>query len=280
MNAALAAAVAALFAFVYFKPSGNAPAEYPLTALKASEVKSLRIERPGTPDVVLEKKQDLWFVTAPLAARGDDFRVQQLTGIVEAKATHRLAAADLARFELEPPQARVTIDGRIFGFGMVNPMTQEQYVLAGDAVHTVAPRYGAALPANAAELASRQLLAPDETPVGITLKDFSVEQRAGRWVLAPAAGELSHDDLIRWVEEWRHASAVRVEPYVKGKAPAEIKIQLKGRDVLTLGLLAREPELVVARPDEKLQYYFSAETAKRLLSPPGTAARSEPAGKK
>ena len=41
--------------------------------------------------------------------------------------------------------------------------------------------------------------------------------------------------------------------------------------------MSREPELVLARSDEKLQYHFRAELAMRLLSPP--AAREERAEK-
>jgi hypothetical protein len=54
---------------------------------------------------------------------------------------------------------------------------------------------------------------------------------------------------------------------------------LTGGAELALGLLAREPELVLRRADEKLQYHFRADAAKRLLSPPNAAAEV-PAAKK
>jgi hypothetical protein len=127
------------------------------------------------------------------------------------------------------------------------------------------------LPAGAGELASSQLLADGEAPVRIELKEFTVEQRDGRWALAPAAAELSQDDLIRWVEDWRHSRATRVEPYTQGRPVAEIRLQLKDGRAVALGILAREPELVLARPDEQLQYHFRAAIAQRLLAPPGAA---------
>jgi hypothetical protein len=280
LNVALAAVVAALGAWVYFKPARDAPVEFPLSALKPSEARSIRVERPGEPPIVLEKHEGAWRVTAPFAARGDDLRVQRLLEIVEAKTAHKLPATDLARFELERPQASITIDGQAFAFGMVGAVAREQYVLTGGAVYTVHPRYGTALPASAGEVASRQLLAPGEAPLRIELKDFTVEQRDGKWTLSTGAGGLSQDDFIRWIEDWRLAGAARVEPAVKGKTVAEIRVRLKDGKALTLGVLAREPELVVVRPDEKLQYHFRPEVAKRLLSPPGAAARGEPAGKK
>jgi hypothetical protein len=270
LNAALAAIVVVLGAWIYFKPARDAPAEFPLSALKAPQAGSIRIERPGAPPILLEKRDGSWHVTAPFAARADDLKVQRLLEIAEARATHKLPATDLARFELERPQARLFIDGQEFAFGMVGAVAREQYVLAGQTVYTVHPRYGAALPASSGELASRQLLAAGESPVRIEQTDFTVEQRDGRWTLAPAAGELSQDDFIRWIENWQLASATRVEPFVKGKPLAEIRLRLKDGRAIALGILAREPELVLARPDEELQYYFRPELAQRLLTPPGT----------
>jgi hypothetical protein len=278
LNTALAAAVIALGVFFYLRPAQEAGIEYSLSALKPQEALSLRIERAGAVPVVLEKKQDAWFVTSPFTARADEARVQQLLAIAQARSAHRLPVDDRARFGVEPPQARVVVDGHTFSFGLVNELTREQYVMSGDAVYPVHPRYGMALPATAADAVSRQLFSPQEVPVRIEGRHFSVARQDGKWVLTPGAGELSQDDLIRWVDEWRLASALRVEPRTATGKREEIRIQLKSGATITLGVVARAPELVLARSDEKLQYHFRAELSKRLLSPP--AARDEPAGKK
>jgi hypothetical protein len=270
LNAALAVLVVALGAFLYLRPARDTAVEYPLSALKSQEALSLRIERAGTTPVVLEKKQEGWFVTAPFSARADDSRVQRLLAVVEARAAHRFPAGERGRFGLEPPQARLVVDGQAFSFGLVNDLTREQYVMAGDAIFAVHPRYGLALPATALDAASRQLLASHEMPVRIEGREFTVAQQDGRWVLAPGAGDLSQDDLIRWVDEWRLASALRVQPQSAKRARETVRIELKSGASFTLGVVAREPELVLARSDEKLQYHFRAELAKRLLSPPGS----------
>ncbi len=276
LNALLAAAVAALGAWAWFKPAQDAPVENPLSRLKPAEVRSIRIERPDAPPIALERRQDSWFLTAPFAARGDGLRVERLLEILGAKTAHRLAATDLARFELDPPQARVAIDRQDFGFGMVSPVTREQYVLTEGAVFAVHPRYGAALPALPAEMASPRLLGPAETPVRIELRGYTVEQRDGKWGQTPPAQDPSQDDFLRWVELWRLASAARVEPYARGKPLDTIHLQLKEGAALTLDVLQREPELVLLRPDEKLVYYFRADVAKRLLSPPGMEQPRKP----
>ena len=271
LNALLLVVVGALGAFVYLKPSVDSRNENALSKLKASDANTIRIERPGTGAIGLEKKSAGWRITAPLSARADETRVQRLLSIVEAKSAARMPATELPRFELDPPSAVLSIGKQAFSFGMVNSLTREQYVMTGDAVYAVHPRYGAALPANPTELASKQLFGADEIPVRIALKDFSLEQRDGKWTSVPA-GDLSQDDYARWTDGWRFASALRVEPYVGGKPRQDVEIRLKSGAVVTLGILASGANLVLTRPDEKLQYYFNIETAKRLLSPPGDRA--------
>jgi len=280
LNAALLAAVIALAALIHFKSAQEGPAEHALSALKAGDARSIRVERPGAAPILLERTQDDWFITAPFAARADGPRVQRLLEIAGARAAHKLAATGLARFDLERPAARLIIDGQVFSFGLVNAATREHYVMTGDAVYPVHLRYGAALPAGAADLTSRQLFGPGEVPVRFELDPYTVEERDGKWVLSGAPHDLSQDDLIRWVEHWRMAAAARVGPLTRAKALARIRIRLKDGGALTLNLLAREPELVLARPDEQLQYHFLADAGKRLLSPPGAGVRSETAEKK
>lgn len=278
-TAALAAVVLVIGLYVYFKPA-RAPAEYRVSLLKPQEIKSIRVERPGdSAPLLIERRPDGWYIASPFAARADALRAHQLLAIAEAKSLHRLPATELARFELDRPVAWVTLGGETFSFGLVNAVTREQYVLSGDFVYTLHPRYGAALPARPADAANRHLFAADETPVGIELPDFKVEQRNGAWRLTPAAGAPGQEEILRWVDEWHLASALRVEPAGKKKPVSEVRVRLKDGGTVTLGVIARQPELVLVRTDEKMQYHLRPEIAKRLLSPP-SAARGETARKK
>ncbi len=271
VNLALAAVVAALAGLVYWKPRNEQPSGHALSTLKPEAASRIRIEREGAAAIVLEKKGDAWFLTGPFRARADAARVERLLEIAQARAMHRMPAADLARFDLERPETRLTIDGQSFGFGLVNEMSREQYVLTGGAVHAVHARYGTALPGAAADMASRQLFAPSEIPARIEFGDFTVASRDGRWVLTPAPGEeLSQDDYNRWVDGWRRAAALRVEPYTRIRPQGEIKVELKDGTKLSFIILGRWPDLALARADEKLVYYLAADVAKRLLAPPGS----------
>jgi len=278
LNIALLVGVALAGAFVYLRPPAEGPVEHAVSGLAPASATSVRIERPGTDTVIVEKKDGGWFLLAPFTARADEFMVQRLLAILQARTAHRFAATDLARFDLEKPRARLVIDGQNFDFGLLNEISREQYVRTGDAVYALSARYGLALPVHPEALASRRLLAPGETPVRISPPGFSVARSGERWVLEPAPTGLSQDDVNRWVEEWRSATALRIEPHRQGEARESVRIELANGDTLAIGILGRKPEVVLLRPDQRLQYHFVAEVGMRLLSPPGTT-RQRPADK-
>jgi hypothetical protein len=269
LNAALLIIVVALGWFVYLKPRSDVPAGYPLSSLRAGEARTIRLDRSGQAPIALEKKDALWFITAPFAAPAEPFQIGRLLSILDARASNRLAATDLARFDLDRPVARLTVDSQTFSFGAINTVSREQYVLTGNTVYPVELRYGAALPADVTPLVRRQLFAGNEVPLRFEFSDFTVASADGKWSVVPAPADLSQDDINRWVDDWRLASALHAEPYAKGKAVGAIKVEFKDGRKITLDILQREPELVLLRPDQNLQYSFFAEIARRLLSPPG-----------
>jgi hypothetical protein len=270
---ALSIAVAALGWFVYRHTPPEKAAAHALSTLKADAVDRISVERTGRPVVTLAKVDGSWRITAPVAAMAEPFQVQRMLALLAATSTLRLAPADLSRFELERPALTIVIGDQRFGFGMVNPVTREQYVATHDAVYAVEAQYASAVPANPASLIRRRLFDPRESPGGFQMRDFTVLRVSNRWVLRPEPADLSQDDVNRWVDEWRQAAAVRAEPADRNKLIDQVDIDLDGGKRVMLGIVQRDPELVVRRLDENVQYYFAAGTARRLLSPPGTGRK-------
>lgn len=272
LNIALLAAVAALAWFAWITPSREEAAREPLSAAKPAAVAHVALIRPGYPPVKLERREEQWWITAPLKARADEFQVMRMLTILEAQPTARLPGTDRTRFSLDPPAAVLDIDGVQYAFGGINTVTREQYVLRGDTIHAVELRHGAALPADARALIRRALLAETEQPVAVTLPEFAVRKTDGKWTLTPPAGDISADDLQRYVDHWRMASAAVAEPYDGRPVLADIRIALADGTVLTLGLLQRDPQLMLWRRDNGLQYTFLAAPGRSLLGNPATPA--------
>jgi hypothetical protein len=279
VNLALLLVVAGLMAWVYFKPPREASAMLALSARLPAQATAIRIERSGNPAIAIEKKGEIWRLTAPMSAEADPIQVQRLLAIRSARSPQRFPATGLERFELDRPRIQITIDDEVFVFGMVNAVSSEQYVLAQNAVFAIEPRYGRALQVDAMEFARKQLFSSSEVPLRFEMGTFSFSHSDGKWRLAPSTEPLSQDDLARWVENWRLASALRVAPLAPRPALGEVRIDLKSGGSVKLAILQSTPELVIAREDEGLQYHFPAAIAQRLLQPPA-AARDERAAQK
>lgn len=267
INVTLLTAVAALALFAYLKPHQSQP-EHRLSTLKAADARTIKIEIAGGAPIALERAASEWRLSAPFAARADDFQLQRLLEILDAASKDRFPAAGLARFDLNEPNARLTINQQAFSFGAVNSMSREQYVLTQDGIYLIALRYGAALPKSALQLVNRQLFATEEAPVALEFQEFRLAQQDGKWVMSPAIADSSQDDINRWIDEWRLATALAVLPMSNRKPLATIKARLRSGNDVTLTVLQREPELVLARSDQQFEYQFAGEAAKRLLAPP------------
>jgi hypothetical protein len=220
----------------------------------------------------LEKRGETWFLLRPYAARADRTQVERLLDLVSVSSKEKLAATDLQRFDLDDPKLKVTFNQQAIGFGASNPLSQDQYVLSGDGVYLLSTFYTSLVPQRAERLLTHSLFRENEKPTGFKYKDFQLSQRDGKWELTPAAvseqEKASQDEINRWVEEWRFASSLLTQPAI-GKTPIEtIEVKLADGNTLKLGVLDKTPEVVLLRPDEKLQYHLSGEAGRRLLSRP------------
>lgn len=260
-------AVAALGTFVYFRPHTQQQ-EYRLSGLKPGDAQRLRIERPGQPAIELARKSADWRLTAPFRARAETVQVQRVLDILEAKAATRFAATALARFELDRPQAQVTINDQQFAYGTVSPVTGELYVRTGDWVYPLPVRYLASLPPQGIALVSRQMFAPTEIPVRFEFPRFVVSQKDGRWNVTAGSSDLSQDDINRWVDNWRQASALRVEPFDAPVPAKHITVELNDGRRVPIGIEENDSELAFTRFDEHLRYYLFPKVARLMLAPP------------
>jgi hypothetical protein len=219
----------------------------------------------------LEKRDNTWYLTAPMQARADQTQVQRVLDLLAATSKEQMPAADLKRFDLDAPAVSVTVDGQTFGFGTINPLTQEQYIAVGGNVYLVQSYYASQVPVSADRMLTHNPFRQGETPAAFTFKSFNVTQKDGKWTMAPLpAAEKerpSQDELNRWVDDWRFASSLSTQAAASKPATETISIKLSDGKTLDFSVVSKEPELVLIRNDEKLEFHFSGEMSKRLLQP-------------
>ena len=276
LNVVLLLAVAAAGLALYFKPKPAAEERYRLIPVQATEVNEIEIVRGAQAPIVLVRSGKPWRMRAPVAARLDDTALARLLELARVEVSNRLSAAELGRYELDKPWARVRFGAHVIELGMTNAVTQELYTRSGEHVFAIPARFAAAVPGTPAKLLAHRMFDSDETPAAFRLERFAVVHDGVRWQLEPPDPGLSQDDLIRWVDQWRLASSTTTQPGVAVTAREKVTVKLNGGRAITFSVLARTPDLVLRREDEGLDYHFSARMASLLLAAPNAPAAVKP----
>jgi hypothetical protein len=215
-----------------------------------------------------------WVMTAPFTARGESIPIERMLSILDARSTVQYAATDLERYGLDKPQAVLTLEDQSFAFGAINNMTREQYVLTRNSVYLVPLAYITALPRTADALLALRLFGQDEVPVRFEFPDFTAELRTGAWTLSPASDDVSPDERNAWADSWRNASSTRAARSDNRAASQNITVGLKDGRSIGVGILQREPELVLLRRDEGIQYHLG-DAGGKLLDRPGVREQTK-----
>jgi hypothetical protein len=276
LNIVLLALVAAVGAYIYFKPGDSAQPGQALIPGALEDVARIEIERASGMRIALARTDGQWRMQAPVSARLDEIALARVLELARARSEQRMPAAELGRFELDRPWARVRFDQHGLEFGMSNALTHELYVKSGEEVVTVPARLAANIPADASKLIAHRLFGPQEQPAAFRLERFGVREEAGHWHVEPGPADLSQDDLLRWVDHWRLASSILTQPQTSAPVKHRLEIDLRGGGTVALGVIATTPDLVLRREDERLDYHVPARLAAVLLAPPGSTAQFKP----
>jgi hypothetical protein len=287
LNLVLLLAVFGLALLAWLTP-GVKPGETPqpiVRKLAPTQIERISVERLGREPLAFLKRDGHWFLRAgnrelPAA----EFQISALLRLLEASSTRRYPAAslDLASLGLEPPQARVTMNDSDFRFGTAEALNNRRYVQVGDDVYLIDDQYQHLLNADWSNFVSRQLLEGRGAITRIEMPGMTLSYaRDGHWRIDPERPDVSADAVQTLVENWQNATALFTRRYAGG--PDEAKggetITLRTRDSdqpLVLRIVARSPDLVLARPDWGIQYQLPDTEADRLLTLPHPEPAAQP----
>jgi hypothetical protein len=279
LNLGLLLLLAGLIALAVYEPGIEAPPTgAAITPLTADAITRIHIERRDQPTFTLEKKAGVWRI-APQGWAADAARLNALRDLVQEKSLQRLPASDLGRYGLEKPELIVTLNDTRIAFGDTDPISNNRYIMTSDAVHLVADLHYPGFNSSAASFAEPRLLHEDARVTKLALPDLTLTRDdKGNYTIQPPREKLSADAPQQLVDEWRNARALWVEadqvnPANQDARPQDrARITLEGAPELEYHIISREPDFVLAHPDLKLRYHFSAEQAQRLLELPATQA--------
>ena len=273
LNLLLVLLLTGLVLYAFFRPKEQSDPGIRLTHLKRDEITRITVERRGSPTVQLEKRDGGWRLSAPLQTRADPIQVDRLTDIATATAKHKLPPGDPGRYELDPPQVKLALNDQAFAFGRINDVTYEQYVATAGAVYLVAPFYGYGIPTEVTKLVSRKLLDDTEVPVAFDFGRYRIaKDDRGTWTIEGAfparqGKTLSQDDFNRWADEWRFTSSLGAEPRRGARGKERLVVQFRDGKKVAMEIVQKQPEFLLVRSDENMQYRFGAAVGRRLLDP-------------
>ncbi|SFE92608.1 DUF4340 domain-containing protein [Nitrosomonas sp. Nm166] len=272
LNLIMLATIIGLAVFLYVRPQSQDIQEYPISSGLIEAVQNLRIVGLQQ-EIVLKRLGNHWHLLAPVRARADEKKTKKILEILTAHSSQRFPLADLARFDLERPNAQLYVDDKYFGFGGFSPITNQQYIATNDYVYMISPHYALALPLNAADLINPQLLASDEIPVRLELNHLTVELQNQDWLVTMQHTNeaLDEETIERWIQLWRTAHATKlVLKHELGSEFAEtdrIKISLQDQQEIDLRILQNETEVIFLRANEGISYHFPLNVGQQLLDP-------------
>ncbi|AFJ02344.1 hypothetical protein Q7C_1191 [Methylophaga frappieri] len=239
-------------------------------------VKQIRIERADKADVNLTRYDDRWQIEAPFNAPANANRIKFLLNIVTTpfSAKFSIHNQDLATLGLTAPFVRVNLDGALFSFGDVEPLSGQRYLQYQEDVYVFNDTISPLLTANANGLIENHLLFEEPTMTALNLpfrqSDSQLDQQRltiqasdGTWqsstVSASVASQLG--------QAWQNASAIQVNFIDTTSLDASQPIQFHFSDNTSLAAFAHlsSQGLRIFIPERRLQYYFPSRAALALF---------------
>lgn len=269
INLMLIVAIGMLILVAYFEPGIDDQAETPaITTLKKDQLHRIHLNRPVRNDLVLVKTATQgWVIEHRPELPADDYQVNALQRLAEQKAVRSYAASelDLAQLQLDPPYATAILNDTAIEFGNLEPLQELRYVRVADQVHLIPDLYLQLIEASYTQFVRRRLLNENTRIASISLPGLSVAKTDQGWTVEPQQ-EVSADTLQQFVDRWQIATGLNIQTADTSAEGDNVELILadSGQRVIFV-ISARQPELVLVRPDLGIQYRMG-ELGDSLLS--------------
>ncbi|MCS3903286.1 hypothetical protein J2T55_001306 [Methylohalomonas lacus] len=280
LNLLLLLGIGVLGTWFWLQPASEQDRPESISPLNINAVQHLRIERPDQPTIELERRNRDWRVIAPLRADAEDSRVESILLLPLSASAGQFPASDanLEEFGLEPPQLTITYDSETFVVGDTSPLDEERrYVLYDDEIHLFDARLYQRLNAPLNYYINPSLTPTDSELTGIRLPGGQIRKDDGDWRAEP--DNLTHTPAIT-ADAWQRTRASYVKQHENNDAEYDqsVSLEFAGQDPIRYRVVATDPQIILARPEQGLQYHLPAELLLDLGLTTGKTADTNDAG--
>jgi len=273
LNLVLLIVLAALAGVAFFEPGKEESKAVYLTDVDIDSLN--RFELKNQESLVFEKRDGHWWLATPFQAPANDIRIRQLLMIAkaESRAHYPVKPEEFAKFELDKPKAELNLGQVILRFGGSEPIDMLRYVQIGETLHLVSDDFSHQLLASATDYVDKKLLPEDAKIKELSMPGLSAKLGdKGQWNLEPPGDASALSELAN---AWQSARAIEVKRHEEQSMGDKIHLGLANGQAVEFVILQREPDLLLVRPDWKLEYMVAVESGKRLLSLQKTSAETD-----
>jgi hypothetical protein len=237
-----------------------------LTRLKPRQVNSINIETPDG-SIELEKKDNRWFITSPFVWFADNIAVERIASLVSTKYHSKLPKSEinLSTLGLSIPKAVITLNQQMIYFGTTNQIGNRRYLMTDSTVYLADDIHYAFISNGISGLVDKRLLPTGSGLKSLQFPDFTLNHQSGNWISSKDPQDTSA--VQRLINNWQNLQASTVKAYDPGLTPIKkIIAEFDNAENSEFYLLSIQPEIIIARPDMKLQFHFPEHLYYELLS--------------
>ena len=287
LNLILAVIVLVLGAALYFGQKKAPPKAPPLTALQTGAIDKITLQHPKAADIVLQKKDGKWALTAPVQVAADPYELNSLLNVATAETRSSIDPKEVkpADLGLDPPSYSLTLNDTRIDFGGTEPLNYRRYVETGGKISLIDDPPSSSLDADYSDLVAKTLLPAGAKIASVTVPGLKVSRSADgkSWVADPADAKAGSDELQKFIDAWSGArslwnAASPADAKPAAAPPQTAVVTLQDGGSLSFNIAGREPQLVLERADLKVQYDLAksdADTLLRLPQPPPPATEQK-----
>jgi len=203
-----------------------------LTGLIPADITDVVLDRPGKSTVRLSRSDGGWRMEAPYQTEADGGRIDQLVRIASTPIHRALPRTEgLQRLGLDPPGARLILDGLELRFGDLDPISKRRYAAIGEEVYLIDDGFQHHLIARPEDYAARDLLPRGFSPTAANLDGEPLPPEASNELtrlradrLDPLRGEISGRLLS--LETGDEGNALRFVLSADGRSWTRIDLRL------------------------------------------------------
>ncbi len=238
-----------------------------LSDIETTNINQIIINRSADDNIIFNKQQGRWMLTAPVRARANMARINALLRLPRSRSFTRIVAAHaaLAPYRLDPAAVTLHLGSYTFLFGTTDPLDERRYVLFDNSIHLINDSLFPQLLQAPMFFVSTRLIPEEEIIGSIRFADHLVTKVNQHWSLSPAAEAVSAMQLQDLVNAWQTAEARQVRRYKGIDAIEKIILNFNSGHTAQFDVVAITPNLILGRVDLALQYSLDRNLSDRLL---------------